>query len=488
MKTLALKITCFCLLIFSVINVYAQDIRISKTDLPYSIPIVEEPSKGDKIIYQWLENNQVIENSNQIHLTIPKGKKTGFYTYVTQVRCDGCTDWLSSNPLTIEIFDDHRSTLRAYSNSFSVNFSPQKELTGYLEELIKIIDETQTKLDVSIYSIDNYGVHLALKRANARGVQIRMLYDGASEDKNKTSGTVSHKLEEIGIDVKYVNKINHHKFLISDNNYLLTSSGNWNAKANWEYDESSLLIADAEITLRYRAEFELLWNNSREFGQSHTYTPVSPSSLLSSIVDNPNVDAVFTTSNYSISNSATYGPTFSKIFNRQGVADKFVSLINQAQTAIKISANHLRSRPICEALIQKKNQNPSIDIKVYTDQQEYITQSYNDYQIAQRQQCLASATTPAQQRDCLEENFLYSYNLLLAGIDVRFKSYSYKWDNTTSEMMHHKYAIFDDDIVAVGSYNYSYNSETNSMENVVVFNSAASSATVNKFVSNFDEI
>ena len=83
---------------------------------------------------------------------------------------------------------------------------------------------------------------------------------------------------------------------------------------------------------------------------------------------------------------------------------------------------------------------------------------------------------------------MYSYNLILAGIDVRFKSYSYKWHNTTSEMMHHKYAIFDDNIVAVGSYNYSYNSETNSMENVVIFNNSASSSTVNKFVSNFNEI
>jgi|SRR6218665_130270 len=488
MKTVTHRIAYLCLLLFSVINVYAQDIRIKKIDLPYSIPVVEEPSKGDKVVYRWLENNEVIENASQINFTIPKGKKSGLYTYISQVKYNGCTDWLSSNPFTVEIYEDYLSAARAFAIPFSVKFSPQKELSGYLEELIAIIDETQTKLEISIYSIDSYDVYLALKRAISRGVQIRMLYDGASEDKNKASRTVSHKLEQIGIDVKYVNKIIHHKFIISDNNYLMTSSGNWNTKANWEYDESSLSIVDSEIILRYRAEFELLWNNSREFGQSYAYTPVSPSSLLNAIVDNPNVDAFFTTSNYSIANSATYGPTFSKNLNKQDVADKIISLINQSQTSIKISANHLRSRPICEALIQKKNQNPSIDIKVYTDQQEYIAQSYNNYQIAQRRQCLANAKTPAQQRDCLEENFLYSYNLILAGIDVRFKSYSYKWNNKTSDMMHHKYAIFDNNTVAVGSYNYSYNSETNSMENVVIFNNTASSSTVNKFVSNFNEI
>lgn len=488
MKSLTNKIAYISFLFWGTFNLYAQDIKIKQSELPYTIPVVEQPSKGENIIYQWLENNKVIENENQINLTIPKGKKTGLYTYISQVKCKGCTDWLSSNPFTIQIYSHNLSAARIAGTPFSVKFSPQKELSGYLEELISMIDASQSKLDISIYSIDNYDVYLALKRANIRGVQIRMLYDGAADDKNKTSGTVSHKLEEIGIDIKYVNKINHHKFIVSDNNLLMTSSGNWSDKANWEYDESSLFMEDAELTLRYRAEFELLWNNSREFGQSQTYALVSPTTLLSTIVDNPDVDAVFTSSNYRISNSATNGPTFTKISNKQTVADKMVSLINQAQTSIKISANHLRSRPICEALIQKKSQNPAIDIKVYTDQQEYISQSYNTYQITQRQQCLANATTPATQRDCLEENFMYSYNLILAGIDVRFKSYSYKWHYTTSDMMHHKYAIIDDNTVAVGSYNYSYNSETNSMENLLVLNSTASSSTVSNFVSNFNEI
>lgn len=488
MKTSLHKIVGTLLFLFCISNVFAQDVRINQNELPYTIPLAEEPSKGEGIIYQWLENDKILEKSNQINLTIPKGKEVGTYTYISQVKCNGCTDWLSSNPFIVEIYNEQLITARTFTNPFSVVFSPQKELSGYLEELITTIDETQTKLDISIYSIDNYDVYLALKRATARGVQIRMLYEGASEDKNETSGTVSHKLEELGVDVKYVNKTNHHKFIISDDNYLITSSGNWNTKANWEFDESTLSITDEEIILRYRAEFELLWNNSREFGQSYTYTPTTPESLLNAIVDNPNADAIFTTSNYNVYNSSTYGPTFRKITNKQDVADRIVALINQAQTSIKISANHLRSRPISEALILKKSQNPNIEIKIYTDQQEYITESYNNYQTSQQQQCLANASTPAQQRDCLEKNFLYSYNLISAGIEMRFKSYSYDWDITTSNMMHHKYAIFDDDIIAVGSYNYSYNSETNSMENLVIFNSSASSSTVSKFIANFDEI
>lgn len=486
MKTFIQKSVLLFFILLSFSHLFAQDIRIKQSELPYSIPIIERPSQGDKIEYRWLENNTEIDSSNSIFHSIPKDKSVGVYNYISQVKCNGCTDWLSSNPFTIEIYNEDIFA-RDLNTPFKVVFSPQKNLQGYLEELITIIDETQEKLDISIYGIDDYNVFLALKRATDRNVEIRMLYEGALTDRNQTSGTVSHKLEEIGIDVKYVNKTNHHKFIISDDNYLMTSSGNWNTKANWTYDESSISVADAEIILRYRAEFELLWNNSREFGQSYTYTPVTPESLLNSITDNPDVDAVFTTSNYSIYNSSN-GPTFRKITNKQDVADKIIELINQAQNSIKISANHLRSRPISEALIQKKIQNPNISIQILTDQQEYITESYNNYQISEQQQCLANASTPAQIRDCLEKNFLYSYNFILAGIDVRFKIYSYKWDVTTSTMMHHKYAIFDDDIVAVGSYNYSYNSETNSMENLLILNSTASNNTVEKFTENFDDL
>ncbi|MBK7637274.1 MAG: hypothetical protein IPJ13_25560 [Saprospiraceae bacterium] len=81
MKTITHRIAYLCLFILSAINVYAKDIRIKKSELPYSIPVIEEPSKGDKIVYQWLENNRVVENSNQINLTIPKGKQSGLYTY-----------------------------------------------------------------------------------------------------------------------------------------------------------------------------------------------------------------------------------------------------------------------------------------------------------------------------------------------------------------------------------------------------------------------
>ncbi|MDO5664668.1 MAG: phospholipase D-like domain-containing protein [Bacteroidia bacterium] len=489
MQQIIRKIILFLFLSFFMgISAYAQDIRIKQQDLPYVIPMIESPSKGEKIIYRWLENNSVVKGANLIVFTIPKGKEPGVYTYIHQVKHTQYTDWLSSNPFTIEIYTGSSAVTRSANSDFSVIFSPQKGISGYLKKLIELIDNASESLDISIYSIDNYGVYLALKKAVDRGVGIRMLYEGAQQDKDKKGVAISDKLEEIGIDVKYVNKINHHKFIVSDNNRLLTSSGNWNDRANWIYDDNTLITTNNEAILRYRAEFELLWNNSREFGRSLSWARVNPDSLLNLITDNPDIDAVFTSANYRIYNSPVYGPTFAKITGKQDAADKIVALIQAAQHSIKISANHFRSRPIAEALIDKKTQYPNIDIKVFLDQQEYITASYNAYQTAQQQQCLANATTPAQQLNCRERNFYYSYSLMEAGIDVRFKSYSYKWHHTTADLMHHKYAVFDDSVIATGSYNYSYNAETNSMENVMVFNSNISQSAVNNYIGNFNHL
>lgn len=469
-------------------KIYSQDIRIKQQDLPYRIPVIEEPSKGRHILYRWTENGRVIDGAEALHYYIPSTKQPGIYTYVQQVKHLFCTDWSSSNPYTVEIYTDNPVVTRLGRMDFSVTFSPQKDVSGYLKNLIALMDETAQSLDISIYSIDNYNVYLALQRAANRGVRIRMLYEGAQEDRNKEGVTISDKLEEIGIDVRYVNKINHHKFIVSDNNRLLTSSGNWNDRANWIYDENTLITTNNEAVLRYRAEFELLWNNSREFGAGQTWMRIDPDSLLNLVSDDPDIDAVFTSANYRIYNSSVYGPTFAKITGKQEVANKIVSLIDSARRSIRIAANHLRSRPIAEALIRKKSQDPDIDIRVFSDQQEYINESYNNYQIAQQQQCLANAATPAQLFDCRESNFYYSYNLIQAGIDVRFKNYSYKWHHRTAELMHHKYAIFDDEIVATGSYNYSYNAETNSMENVVVFNRNISGTSVDGYIDNFERL
>jgi phosphatidylserine/phosphatidylglycerophosphate/cardiolipin synthase-like enzyme len=154
----------------------------------------------------------------------------------------------------------------------SVTFSPQTELNGYLSELISVIDSTDEQLEIALYGFEDHDVYDALKRASERGVEIRLLLEGAKEDRKESENTLSHLLEENGIDVRYVNKIMHDKFLIADKTFLVTSSGNWNIYANSIYDENTLWISDEELVTRYRAEFEKLWQNARDFGKTFAFS------------------------------------------------------------------------------------------------------------------------------------------------------------------------------------------------------------------------
>jgi RHS repeat-associated protein len=465
----------------------AQSVDIYPKHLPYTIPVLQGDTTTAIIQWRWLENGIVIPGADSSSYTIPVGKPAGSYAFVNQVRCEQCTDWLSSNPFTVIIHPNPANR----TAPISVTFSPQGSLHGYTDELISVIDNAQRTLEISLYNFETFEVYKALERATARGVKVRFLFEGAQEDRASTEGTVSHQIEKLGADVRYVNKINHHKFLIADADFLVSSSGNWDEEANWVYDENTLWINEDELVLRFRIEFEHLWNHSRPFGEDFGYSssiPVNTDSLQSLLVDNGNVGAVFTSSNYRTYTSSTNGETFALISGNQKVADKVVALINAAKRSIRIAANHLRSRPISQALIAKKNLQPGIDISVYLDGQEYVSKEYNDIQIANRDSCLAQASTAGAIRNCREKNFYYSYELIKAGIDVRFKTYAHKWHPNTAALMHHKYAIFDDSVVATGSYNYSYNAETNSMENVVVFDNVSSAPAVADFINNFQSI
>lgn len=370
----------------------------------------------------------------------------------------------------------------------TTTFSNPQQTSHYAERLVALIAQAQHRIDIALYGLDDKRVYAALKRAAANGVEIRMLLDSAQEDRKQADNTASHLLESAGIDVRYINKTNHHKFILVDQREACTSSGNWTVSADQDFDEQAVWFDDEELVKRYQAEFSLLWHNSREFGRSFSFASIVEDSVTiqTSTTDLPGRHAYFTSSNFRTYMSDTHGPTFATVSGRQTVANALVSLIENAQQSIEIAVTHLRSRPIAEALLAKKATNPSMDIRVLLDAQEFISPEYNAQLINERNECLANATTDGKRNDCLDSGYYYSYALHTAGIAVRFKTNSYRWDYDTALQMHSKYAIFDDTTVASGSYNYSNNAEKNSAENLLVIDSHFASEAVSAFNENFD--
>ncbi|MFH1532105.1 MAG: phospholipase D-like domain-containing protein [Pseudomonadota bacterium] len=381
-----------------------------------------------------------------------------------------------------------------------VIFSPQPYEQSHLDRVRKLIDGAEVSIDIAMYSFSDSNILAALGAATARGVQIRFIFESANGDKNDPEGTWSAKLEERGINVRYVNKIMHHKFMIVDGpiasvddaytGTLVTGSGNWSNSAGTRYDENTVFLSGSgELLLKFQQEFNHLWENSRDLVwaedlESLTTLPI-PDAV---IVDDPAVDVAYTSDNFDVK-ASSYGPTFSVVTGRDTVADALVAQIEAATTSIHVASGHLRSRPVAEALLAKAAAHPEMDIRVLLDNQEYISAWKADDQKADLAACLAAAgDSPSAVRKCQDKGFYYSYPLYEAGVPLRFKFYCYRWHYTYAVQMHHKTMVFDGRIVASGSYNLSDNAEHNTMENMVFYDASVLPEMVAAFEANFEAL
>jgi uncharacterized protein (TIGR02145 family) len=68
----------------------------------YTIANAVSASAGSE--YRWLENGNVLANTNQAAYNVPNYTAAGVYTYVRQSRSADCPDWQSSNEFTLTVF------------------------------------------------------------------------------------------------------------------------------------------------------------------------------------------------------------------------------------------------------------------------------------------------------------------------------------------------------------------------------------------------
>lgn len=388
----------------------------------------------------------------------------------------------------------------AYDPVAEVIFSPQAYNSSHLARVAALIDGAQRTIDVAMYSFSDYSILNALEAAVARGVVVRFIFESANSDRMDPEGTFSARLEDIGINVRYINKIMHHKFAIFDGpaysldgayeGTLVTGSGNWSNSAGTRYDENTVIITGSgELLLRFQKEFNHLWANSRDFVWNDALDLVQTMEINDyMIVDDPMVDAAYTSTNFR-TRVTHYGPTFSVITGSNAVADKLVELIGNATQSIHVASGHLRSRPVADALMAKAASHPAMDIRVLLDNQEYISQSYHNDQEDQLRECLlASGEDFQEQQECYDRGYYYSYPVHDAGIPLKFKYYCYRWHYAYAVQMHHKYLVFDGRMVASGSYNLSDNAEHNTMENLVIYDGARFAELVYAFEQNFEQL
>ncbi len=387
----------------------------------------------------------------------------------------------------------------ATSSELEVVFSPREYWHSHLGELQGLIDDTQHSIDIAMYSFGDGGLMEALERAVDRGVVVRLIFNSALSDKSNLEGSRSARLESMGVDVRYVNKIMHHKFAIIDgpqqtvaeaaSAILVSGSGNWSYSAGTKYDENTVFhYGNERLNLMFQQEFNHLWANSRDLVYNESLSYRETLAITEAMIPtHGGADVVFTSHNMKTYVSSTYGNTFGVIAGLNTVSDRLVNLIESAEQSIWIASGHLRSRPIAEAVMAAAERNPSLDVRVYLDGQEYTSEWLHAKQEHDLLECLsAAAASESKTQKCLDVGFKFGQAMHQhPGVDLRYKYYSYRWDYTYAVQMHHKYMLVDGRWLATGSYNYSDNAEHNTIENCAIYDGQVFPELIASFAANF---
>ncbi|MCP4447049.1 MAG: hypothetical protein GY811_17130 [Myxococcales bacterium] len=386
----------------------------------------------------------------------------------------------------------------------SAIFSPQPLDESHTAKIAEMIGQARETIDIAMYSYSSAAIADALEDAVARGVDVRFVFETARAKDRKLEGSAlqnskSGRLEADGINVRYVNKIMHHKLVLIDGprhdlaeaetSLIATGSANWSTGGATIYDENTLFLSGVpEMALKLQREFDLMWNHSRDLvvDDNLPYTISTLEINDEDIPDNPDLDMYFTSDNFNISEGST---TF-KLRSRQdlSMSDRWVQAIEDATDSIWLASGHMRLRPVAEALIAKKEANPDIDIRVYLDQQEYISFSGDDYQKQKQADCVANATSDNKLFDCNNKSFLYGKAIGESGIDVRYKYYAYRWHFSYAKQMHNKFMIVDGDELYSGSYNLSINAEHGTFENVTHLKAPTFANVVDTYAGYFEDV
>lgn len=261
-------------------------------------------------------------------------------------------------------------------------FSPSPYTEGFVDRVVDEIEGADESIDMAMYRLSDNRVKAALEEAADRGVEIRMLFDGANGDHLDKEGSTSAGLEDRGIDVRYVNRNIHHKFAIVDGPHdrlieaadarVFTGSANLQFSAVTEYDDNVVFHrGDPAVVLDKQREFNRLWNHSRNFAWNDELEYFETMEIDPEMVPpRQDLEVLWTSSNFEKTDSERWGPGFRPESFSRKVADRIVELIEEADSSIRVAAAYLRMRPIAEALEHRALQDPDLDIQIYLDQTE----------------------------------------------------------------------------------------------------------------------
>jgi len=139
-------------------------------------------------------------------------------------------------------------------------FFVSPDVDGVIEqELIALINQATSTLDVALYSFTDDQLGAAVIEAHQRGVKVRVFLDDGQEE---ARGGEYAKLVAAGVSVavEHVKGLMHHKFAVIDGRIVVTGSYNWSNAADENNFENVVVVECPEIAAAFLEEFERLWD------------------------------------------------------------------------------------------------------------------------------------------------------------------------------------------------------------------------------------
>ncbi|OGR91573.1 MAG: hypothetical protein A2V88_12460 [Elusimicrobia bacterium RBG_16_66_12] len=289
------------------------------------------------------------------------------------------------------------------------------------DSLVSAIDATRSRLLLALYELNLPGVADAIVRAKSRGVDVRLVFDkghatpGAG-DAGPASGPSPEfqRVVAAGVETRLLKGggswgIMHNKFAVFDGTLLETGSFNWTRAADRSNFENAIFRSDPSLAALYSSYWEWMWGLAQ---------PADPS-----IAADP-VGAGFGTPPSDPSPSVPFkDKTWPRVaFSPEGgVEARLLEAISACGRSVDVAIFSFYSQAVADALIAAKAR--GVAVRAVSD----VSQSRR---------------SPAIQ------------SLVAAGVTLKLSA-----GRGGAGVLHHKMMIYDGEMLAAGSFNFSRNAE-----------------------------
>lgn len=163
--------------------------------------------------------------------------------------------------LVMEWMKDANSLIRTASQQSRVFFSPGDACKN---AIIQQMNLSRRYLRICVFTISDDDIAHAILAAHRKGVSVRIITDN---EKSFDRGSDIRRLASAGISVKMDVSDNHmhHKFMVADEQSLITGSYNWTVSAARFNHENILLTKEEGVIASYSGGFDQLWEEMVDY-------------------------------------------------------------------------------------------------------------------------------------------------------------------------------------------------------------------------------